>query len=372
MFSFLTRYRPSLPLRIRHVISPLVNQLFEIEDIKVSKEGAAIVVLRPVNPVAEIEIARHKIERVVLGVKGITKAIVVLTGQRPVSPPLPVHQSKGTPSRSSQITGQITGLPPVVIAVTSGKGGVGKSTIAVNLAIALSQSGQKVGILDADIYGPSVPRLLGIQDQKADQDDDGRLNPVKAHGLKAMSMGFMVDEKTAMIWRGPMVQSALIQMLRDVNWDGLDILVIDMPPGTGDIHLTLAQRVPLSGGVVVSTPQDIALIDARKGLEMFRKVEVPILGIVENMSYYCCPECGHRDDVFGHGGARAEAVQLGIPFLGEIPLHGLIRIMSDSGTPVTISAPESEQSKSFQTIAANILSGLQALQRPPPTIQIED
>ena len=175
-----------------------------------------------------------------------------------------------------------------------------------------------------------------------------------------------------MIWRGPMAQSALLQMLRDVNWTGLDILVIDMPPGTGDIHLTLAQRVPLSGGVVVSTPQDIALIDARKGLEMFKKVAVPILGIVENMSYYCCPSCGHRDDVFGHGGARAEAEKIGAPFLGEIPLHGMIRAMSDAGTPVTLSATQSEQAKSFQMIAERVLSGLSAAQRAAPTIRIEE
>jgi len=226
--------------------------------------------------------------------------------------------------------------------------------------------------LDADIYGPSLPRLLGVQNTKSEQGDDGRLDPIIAHGLKAMSMGFLVNEEAAMIWRGPMAQSALLQMLRDVNWDGLDILVIDMPPGTGDIHLTLAQRVPLSGGVVVSTPQDIALIDARKGLEMFKKVAVPILGIIENMSYYCCPECGHRDNIFGHGGARAEAVKLAVPFLGEIPLHSLIRSMSDGGTPVTLSATQSEQAKAFQSIAVQVLSQLSVVRRHAPIIRMEE
>ncbi len=249
---------------------------------------------------------------------------------------------------------------------------MGKSTVAVNLAVALSQMGKKVGILDADIYGPSLPRLLGRAGDKIEHGEDTRLQPIEAHGLRAMSMGFLVPEESAMIWRGPMAQSALLQMLRDVNWDGLDILVIDMPPGTGDIHLTLAQRVRLSGGVVVSTPQDIALIDARKGLEMFQKLAVPILGIVENMSYYSCPACGHHDDIFGHGGAKAEAIKLGVPFLGEIPLHGLIRTTSDAGIPVTLSATESEQAKAFQRIADNVISGLQMAQRPAPTIHIED
>ncbi|HAJ89672.1 MAG TPA: iron-sulfur cluster carrier protein ApbC [Rhodospirillaceae bacterium] len=367
MFSFFKRAGPPAVFVIRQRIDHLAAGVFVIEDIKISKTGQAIVVLQSLLPNEnDVEIRRHEIEETVASIKGVQKAMVILTGQRkPSAPVVPEKKAKSS-------TSDMDGLPPVVIAVASGKGGVGKSTVAVNLAVALSKMGKKVGILDADIYGPSLPRLLGAKDQKAEQGADGKLQPIDAHGLKAMSMGFLVNEETAMIWRGPMVQSALLQMLRDVNWAGLDILVIDMPPGTGDIHLTLAQRVPLSGGVVVSTPQDIALIDARKGLEMFQKVAVPILGIVENMSYYCCAQCGHREDIFGHGGARAEADKIGVPFLGEIPLHSMIRSMSDAGTPVTLSAAQSEQAKAFQHIAERVLSGITAAQRPAPTIHMED
>lgn len=365
MFSFLKRSHLPSVSDIRQQIENLARDVFVIEDIKISEKGAAIIVLKPLGNHPQTEQIRLKIEGVVKGAKGVLNAMVILTEQKEAS------QAKAAPAPQKP-SNEITGLPPIVIAVASGKGGVGKSTVAVNLAVALSQQGKKVGILDADIYGPSLPRLLGVKDAKSEQGEDGRLQPISAHGLKAMSMGFLVSEETAMIWRGPMAQSALLQMLRDVDWSGLDILVIDMPPGTGDIHLTLAQRVPLSGGVVVSTPQDIALIDARKGLEMFKKVAVPILGIVENMSYFCCPSCGHREDIFGHGGARDEAEKIGAPFLGEIPLHGLIRSMSDSGTPVTSSATQSEQAKAFQMIAANVLSGLNHAQRPAPTIIIEE
>lgn len=342
----------------------MLGDIFSLDDVKVTQNGQAIVVLQILRDSAEQEALKKKIEQTVAKMRGIKKVMVVVTGDKPPASP--------QPQKTKTVAPELSGLPPVVIAVASGKGGVGKSTVAVNLACALSMIGKKVGILDADIYGPSLPRLLGVQNQKSEQGSDGRLEPIKAHGLKAMSMGFMVDEATAMIWRGPMAQSALLQMLRDVNWDDLDILVIDMPPGTGDIHLTLAQRVPLSGGVVVSTPQDIALIDARKGLEMFRKVAVPILGIVENMSYYCCPNCGHREDIFGHGGAQAEAEKIGVPFLGEIPLHSLIRSTSDAGTPVTLSVTESEQAEAFKQIAERVLSGLNTAQRPAPIIRIEE
>jgi len=361
MFSFFKKNPPPSVLSLREMIEPLAQPLFQIEDIKISSSGTAIVVLQSLNLKQDTEKGRLYIEQVVSKIKGIKKANVILTGQREI-------EKKATLKPNQQIQG----LPPIVIAVTSGKGGVGKSTVAVNLAIALSQLGKEIGILDADIYGPSLPRLLGVQNAKSEQGYDDRLEPILVHGLKAMSMGFLVPEETAMIWRGPMAQSALLQMLRDVNWSGLDILVIDMPPGTGDIHLTLAQRVPLSGGIVVSTPQDIALIDARKGIEMFQKVAVPILGIIENMSYYRCPKCGHQDNIFGHGGARAEAEKIGVSFLGEIPLHSLIRQTSDAGTPVTLSAIESEQAKAFQMIAEKIISGLSVTKRHPPTIRMED
>ena len=217
-----------------------------------------------------------------------------------------------------------------VIAVASGKGGVGKSTTALNLALGLRDLGLRVGLLDADIYGPSVPRLTGIH-EKPQLNDDRKMIPIERFGLAIMSIGFLVEEETAMIWRGPMVMSAITQMLRDVAWGTLDILVVDMPPGTGDAQLTLAQNVPLKGAIIISTPQDLSLIDARRGLAMFKKVNVPVLGIVENMSYFQCPQCGTRSDIFGHGGARLEAERLGVPFLGEIPLHMSIRATSDSG-----------------------------------------
>ncbi|WP_366656487.1 iron-sulfur cluster carrier protein ApbC [Fodinicurvata sp. EGI_FJ10296] len=257
-----------------------------------------------------------------------------------------------------------------IIAVASGKGGVGKSTVAANLALGLQRLGLSVGVLDADIYGPSMPRMLGVTGKPASPDGK-TLDPMENHGLKIMSIGFMIEEETPMIWRGPMVQSALQQMLRDVNWGPLDVLVIDMPPGTGDAQLTLAQQVPLSGAVIVSTPQDIALLDARKGLNMFRKVDVPVFGIVENMSYFVCSNCGAQHDVFGHGGARREAERLGIPFLGEIPLHLAIRETSDGGTPVVVSNPEGEHAYAFVSIAELVrdtLEGNTTGAKPAPKI----
>jgi ATP-binding protein involved in chromosome partitioning len=240
-----------------------------------------------------------------------------------------------------------------IIAVASGKGGVGKSTTATNLALALASQGLKVGMLDADIYGPSQPRMLGISGRP--NSPDGKvLTPLENYGVKCMSMGFLVAEDTPMIWRGPMVQSALQQMLRDVEWGELDVIVVDMPPGTGDAQLTMAQQVPLTGAVIVSTPQDIALIDAKKGLNMFRKVDVPVLGIVENMSVFVCPNCGHESHIFSHGGAKKEAERLGMEFLGEMPLHIAIRETSDSGKPIVVSDPESPQAKAYQAIAKRI------------------
>jgi ATP-binding protein involved in chromosome partitioning len=250
---------------------------------------------------------------------------------------------------------QLAGVPGVksIIAVASGKGGVGKSTTAVNLALAFQANGLSVGILDADIYGPSMPRLLGVTGRP--QPASGRiLKPLEGYGVKVMSMGFMVEDDTPMIWRGPMVISALTQMLREVAWGDLDILVVDMPPGTGDAQLTMAQQVPLAGAVIVSTPQDLALIDARKGLNMFRRVDVPVLGIVENMSYFCCPSCGHRSEIFGHGGARSEAEKLGVPFLGEVPLDAELRKRSDSGQPIVVSDPDSAHTKVYRAMAEAI------------------
>ena len=244
-----------------------------------------------------------------------------------------------------------------IIAVASGKGGVGKSTTAVNLALALQANGLRVGILDADIYGPSLPRLLHLSGRP--EAIGGRtLKPMEAYGVKVMSMGFLVEEETPMIWRGPMVVSALSQMLREVAWGDLDVLVVDMPPGTGDAQLTMAQQVPLAGAIIVSTPQDLALIDARKGLNMFRRVDVPVLGIVENMSTFIAPDTGKRYDIFGHGGAKTEAERLGVPFLGEVPLVMAIRETSDAGTPIVVAEPDGVHAKAYREIASRAWEGV--------------
>jgi ATP-binding protein involved in chromosome partitioning len=240
-----------------------------------------------------------------------------------------------------------------IVAVASGKGGVGKSTVTTNLALGLATLGLRVGILDADIYGPSQPRMLGISG-RPNSPDGKTLTPLENYGVKCMSMGFLVPEDSPMIWRGPMVSSALQQMLRDVAWGELDVLLVDMPPGTGDAQLSMSQQVPLAGAVIVSTPQDIALLDARKGLNMFRKVDVPVLGIVENMSLFVCPNCGHESHIFSHGGARLEAEKLGVEFLGEVPLDIEIRETSDSGRPIVVSKPDSAHAKTFVAIAERI------------------
>ncbi len=262
-----------------------------------------------------------------------------------------------------------------LLAVASGKGGVGKSTTAVNLALGLQAIGLRAGILDADIYGPSQPRLLGLTG-RPEMTPEGKLAPMMAYGIACMSMGFMIDEETPIVWRGPMVVQALQQMLHDVAWaqhGDLDVLVIDMPPGTGDVQLTMAQQTPLSGAVIVSTPQDLALIDARKGLNMFRKVEVPVLGIVENMSYFVCPKCGEQADIFGHGGAAREAERLKLPLLGSIPLDMEVRIRSDTGQPITVTLPDSVHAGLYRDLAAKTWAELQAAAGhavPPPQLTI--
>ncbi len=325
---------------------------------------------------ASAEPLRQACEDAVKAMRGVLSVTAVLTAQREARGMRP---HRAGISREARAAGEAApgprapGVPGVkaIIAVASGKGGVGKSTVAVNLALGLAALGLKTGLLDADIYGPSVPRLLAIKEKP--ESDGKKLRPIERFGLKVMSIGFLVDEDTPMIWRGPMVMSALTQMLNDVEWAPLDVLVVDMPPGTGDAQLTLAQRVPLAGAIIVSTPQDLALIDARKGLAMFRKTEVPVLGIVENMSTFICPQCGHETHIFGHGGARETARMLDCDFLGEIPLVPSIRETSDAGTPIVAAQPKSAEAKAFLAVAAKVAEKLSSggAARPAPRIVME-
>ena len=328
--------------------------------------GFALEVPPSQGPAAEP--LRAAAERAVRALPGVLSVTAVLTAHQDEAP----HQHSHRPAQPQrQAPPAPQGIPGVgqIIAVASGKGGVGKSTVAVNLALGLSRLGLKVGLLDADIYGPSVPRLLGITHKP---DSDGKkLKPIEKFGLKTMSIGFLVKEDEAMIWRGPMVQSALTQMMSDVSWAPLDVLVLDMPPGTGDAQLTIAQRVPLKGAVIVSTPQDIALIDAKKGIAMFRKTQIPILGIVENMSVFICPDCGHAHHIFGHGGARETAQKLDVPFLGEIPLVPSIRETSDAGTPVMVAAPDGAEAKAFLAVAEKVAAALKTAERAAPKMVFE-
>ena len=330
--------------------------------------GGHVAVTLDVDPArgTALEPLRQACEQAVRAMPGVLSATAVMTAERPSAPP-PAPQGHGHshgPAAKTTGGGGRIDVPGVkhIIAVASGKGGVGKSTTAVNLALGLAANGIATGLLDADIYGPSMPRMLGVT-EKPESLDGKMLKPIERYGLRTMSIGYIVNEDTPMIWRGPMVSSALEQMLRDVQWGELDVLVVDMPPGTGDAQLTLAQRVALAGAVIVSTPQDIALVDARKGLAMSRKVAVPVLGIVENMSYFLCPKCGERSEIFGHGGAREEADKLGVPFLGEVPLHLDIRTTSDSGHPIVVSKPDSPHAQVYKNIAGRMWKQLSANQR---------
>ncbi|MBW8283972.1 MAG: Mrp/NBP35 family ATP-binding protein [Rhizobium sp.] len=363
-----------------------VVSLGMVSDVFISDAKVYFSITVPAERADELEPLRQAAERAVKAMPGVKGALVSLTAERkagaaPAARPQPAahgHAHSHAPGQaptqapSGQRPARQT-IPGIgaIIAVASGKGGVGKSTTAVNLALAMKANGLKVGILDADVYGPSLPRLMGITG-RPQQIENRIIVPMENYGIKVMSMGFLVDEGTAMIWRGPMVQSALMQMLREVAWGDLDVLVVDMPPGTGDAQLTMAQQVPLSGAVIVSTPQDLALIDARKGLNMFNKVEVPVLGIVENMSYFIAPDTGNRYDIFGHGGARAEADKIGVPFLGEVPLTIAIRETSDAGTPVVVSDPQGPQAKVYREIAVKVWSEVQARSgRAAPSIVFE-
>ncbi len=310
---------------------------------------------------ARYEPVRRTAEAAVKALAGVRSVTAVLTAERK-APPGP-----GGPPRRAAAGGSgplVEGVRAIV-AVASGKGGVGKSTTAINLAVGLAATGLRTGLLDADIYGPSLPRMAGISGKPRTAADGQKLEPMRAHGIAIMSMGFLVDADAPMIWRGPMVQSAIQQMLGDVAWGELDVMVVDLPPGTGDAQLTMAQRVPLAGAVIVSTPQDIALLDARKAINMFRKVDVPILGIVENMSYFICPHCDGRTDIFAHGGAQQTAAEMGADFLAEIPLDPLIRTWSDSGRPIVAEAPSSPQGEAYLALARTVAGRLGDVARKP-------
>jgi ATP-binding protein involved in chromosome partitioning len=346
----------------------------------VAIRGGHVAVTLEVDPARgpALEPLRQACEQAVRAMPEVLSATAVMTAERAAASPAPARtrppqQAGGHshgPGQPAPGPGAMGGgrieVPGVkhIIAVASGKGGVGKSTTAVNLALGLAANGVSTGLLDADIYGPSMPRMLAVK-EKPESIDGKLLKPIERYGLRTMSIGYIVNEDTPMIWRGPMVSSALEQMLRDVQWGELDVLVVDMPPGTGDAQLTLAQRVALAGAVIVSTPQDIALVDARKGLNMFRKVAVPVLGIVENMSYFLCPKCGERSEIFGHGGAHDEAQKLGVPFLGEVPLHLDIRTTSDSGHPIVVAKPDSPHAQAYRNIAGRVWKQLSTGQSGP-------
>jgi ATP-binding protein involved in chromosome partitioning len=314
------------------------------------------------------EPVRKAAEAAVRDLPGVTSVTAVLTAERagpqegaPARPPSPTQQAAAQAPSQRPLAEDVR----AIVAVASGKGGVGKSTTAVNLAMGLAALGLRTGLLDADIYGPSLPRMAGLSGRPPAAADGQKLAPLVAHGVKVMSMGFLVDEDAPMIWRGPMVQSAIQQMLGDVDWGELDVMVVDLPPGTGDAQLTMAQRVPLAGAVIVSTPQDIALLDVKKAVNMFRKVDVPIFGIVENMSYFCCPNCGHRTDIFAYGGARQTAAAMEVDFLAEVPLDPVIRELSDTGRPVVVAEPESAQARSYMELARNVVDRLEGAERKP-------
>jgi len=353
-----------------------------VSDIVIANGRVMFSVTVPAERAEAFEPMRKAAETAVATIPGVTGTMVVLTAekkgsaggaprpaapppQRPAAPAHP-HQQARAPAKA-----EVPGIG-AIIAVASGKGGVGKSTTAVNVALAMKANGLRVGILDADIYGPSLPRLLHLTGRP--EAIGGRiLKPMEAYGVATMSIGYLVEEETPMIWRGPMVVSALTQMLREVAWGDLDVLVVDMPPGTGDAQLTMAQQVPLAGAIIVSTPQDLALIDARKGIAMFRRVDVPILGIVENMSTFIAPDTGKRYDIFGSGGAKQEAERLGVPFLGEVPLVMAIRELSDAGTPIVVAEPDGPSARAYREIAERAWDSIKGAtaRRSAPKIVVE-
>lgn len=317
--------------------------------------GAVRFVIEAPDPelARRMEPVRATAEAAVRALPGVTEVTAILTAHGPAAKPAPPNLKIGghpTPQAGPE---PIAGVDRI-LAVASGKGGVGKSTLASNLAVALARQGRRVGLLDADIYGPSQPRMMGVSSRPASPDGK-TIIPLKAHGVTLMSLGLLLKEGEAVVWRGPMLMGALQQLLTQVAWGDLDVLIVDLPPGTGDVQLTLCQRAHLTGAIVVSTPQDVALIDARRAIDMFGKLKAPVLGLVENMSSYVCPNCGHEAHIFGHGGVRAEAEALGVPFLGEIPLALEVRVAGDAGTP--IAAGEGPVAEAYARLAARLIAG---------------
>ena len=346
-----------------------------VEGVELRGTLAQVALLTDRAHAAAMEPVRRQVEALLARQPGITNATAVLTAHKAPAQPQPAPpppQQHGHAHGHGQKPPLLLPDVKAIVAVASGKGGVGKSTVAVNLAVSLARAGHKTGLLDADIYGPSLPRMLGVSRRPEVRGD--KMIPLQAWGLSCMSIGFLVEEDTPMIWRGPMVMGALEQMMGQVEWGALDILIVDMPPGTGDAQLTMAQRVALTGAVIVSTPQDIALIDARRGVRMFERVHVPVLGLVENMSFFTCPHCGGTSHIFGHGGARQEAQRLDTEFLGEVPLLLDIRTASDAGTPIAAAAPDSDGAKAFAVVAARVwdkVAGATATRGSGPRIVVE-
>ncbi|NIZ13756.1 Mrp/NBP35 family ATP-binding protein [Phaeobacter sp. HF9A] len=315
-------------------------------------EGANIRFVLEIDP-AKSELyapIREQAEALVTNLPGVEKVSALMTAHSTKAPPPDLKPSKPAAPQGPQ---KIPGVDRI-IAVASGKGGVGKSTVSANLACALAQAGRRVGLLDADVYGPSQPRMLGVSGRPASPDGKTIL-PLRNHGVTMMSIGLMTNDDQAVVWRGPMLMGALQQMMMQVQWGALDVLIVDLPPGTGDVQMTLAQKAHVDGAIVVSTPQDVALIDARKGIDMFQKLNVPILGLIENMSTHICSNCGHEEHIFGHGGVAAEAAKMNVPLLAEVPLHLDVRLAADGGAPIVVSKPDSPQAKAFQDIAAGLV-----------------
>ncbi len=323
-----------------------------VRALNVSEDGAVRFVMEIApSQAAAYEVVKTQAEEALNVLEGVSSVSIVLTGHSEKAAPPDLKPQRPAEAKGPQ---KVPGVDRI-IGIASGKGGVGKSTVSANLACALAQQGRRVGLLDADVYGPSQPRMLGVSGRPASPDGKIIL-PMRNHGVTMMSIGLMTNEDQAVVWRGPMLMGALQQMMNQVQWGALDVLLVDLPPGTGDVQMTLSQKFQVDGAIIVSTPQDVALLDARKGIDMFQQLKVPILGMIENMSTHICSNCGHEEHMFGHGGVAAEAAKLGVPLLAEIPLDLQIRMASDGGAPIVASQPDSAQAKAFQDVATQLVA----------------